>query len=94
MIRLSAATAVLFRLLAPAKQAEAPYPQSRVTLVTHSSPGGGTGLFLRELVQYLTPLMKTSFSVENIRGGSGAMAVAHVATAKPDGGTFYGTTPT
>ena len=75
-------------------QTQTPYPQSRVTLVTHSSPGGGTDLFLRELSQYLTPLMKTSFSVENIRGGSGATAVAHVAGAKPDGGTFYGTTPT
>ena len=79
-------------------QAQAPapaaYPVNRVTLVTHSSPGGGTDLFLRELTQYLTPLMKTSFSVENIRGGSGATAVAHVAGAKPDGSTFYGTTPT
>ena len=74
--------------------AQAAYPVNRVTLVTHSSPGGGTDLFLRELTQYLTPLMKTSFSVENIRGGSGATAVAHVAAAKPDGGTFYGTTPT
>ena len=77
-----------------AAQAQAPYPVNRVTLVTHSSPGGGTDLFLRELTQYLTPVMKTSFSVENIRGGSGATAVAHVAGAKPDGGTFYGTTPT
>jgi putative tricarboxylic transport membrane protein len=81
-------------LFSGAALAQAPYPQSRVTLVTHSSPGGGTDLFLRELTQYLTPLMKTSFSVENIRGGSGATAVAHVAGAKPDGGTFYGTTPT
>ncbi len=83
-------------LLAPftSVHAQAAYPVNRVTLVTHSSPGGGTDLFLRELTQYLTPLMKTSFSVENIRGGSGATAVAHVAGAKPDGGTFYGTTPT
>ena len=74
--------------------AQAPYPQSRVTLVTHSSPGGGTDLFLRELSTHLTPLMKTSFAVENIRGGSGATAVAHVAAGKPDGSIFYGTTPT
>ena len=88
------AAAAVFTLLGSTAQAQAPYPQSRVTLVTHSSPGGGTDLFLRELTQYLTPLMKTSFSVENIRGGSGATAVAHVAAAKPDGATFYGTTPT
>ncbi len=81
-------------LLATQTFAQAPYPQNRVTLVTHSSPGGGTDLFLRELSTYLTPLMKTSFAVENIRGGSGATAVAHVAAGKPDGSIFYGTTPT
>ncbi len=75
-------------------QTQAPYPQQRVTLVTHSSPGGGTDLFLRELATYLTPIMGTSFSVENKRGGSGATAVAFVAAAAPNGGTFYGTTPT
>ena len=87
------ATACLVVLSANA-WAQTPYPQSRVTLVTHSSPGGGTDLFLRDIAQVLGPLMKTSFSVENMRGGSGATAVAHVAGAKPDGGTFYGTTPT
>ena len=87
------ATACLVVLSASA-WAQTPYPQSRVTLVTHSSPGGGTDLFLRDIAQVLGPLMKTSFSVENMRGGSGATAVAHVAGAKPDGGTFYGTTPT
>ena len=75
-------------------QAPAPYPHSRVTLVTHSSPGGGTDLFLREISQVLAPLLKTSFAVENIRGGSGATAVAHVAAGKADGSVFYGTTPT
>lgn len=74
--------------------AQAPTMPSRVTLVTHSSPGGGTDLFLREIAQHLGPIMKTSFAVENIRGGSGATAVAHVAAGKPDGSVFYGTTPT
>ena len=74
--------------------AQAPYPQPRVTLVTHSSPGGGTDLFLRELSKHLTPLMQTSFAVENLRGGSGATAVAHVAAGAPNGSILYGTTPT
>ena len=74
--------------------AATPYPQTRVTLVTLSSPGGGTDLFLRELSTYLTPLMKTSFAVENVRGGSGATAVAKVAAGAPNGSIFYGTTPT
>ena len=86
--------AALAALAVTAVQAQTPYPQSRVTLVTHSSPGGGSDLFLREISQVLAPIMKTNFAVENIRGGSGATAVANVAGAKPDGGTFYGTTPT
>ena len=75
-------------------QAQAAYPHSRVTLVTHSSPGGGTDLFLRELSTYLAPLMKTQFAIENIRGGSGATAVAHVAAGAANGSIFYGSTPT
>ncbi len=74
--------------------AQADYPVSRVTLVTHSSPGGGTDVFLRGLTRHLGGIMKTSFSVENIRGGSGATAVAHVAKAAADGSMLYGTTPT
>ena len=86
--------ATLALLLSAAAQAQTPYPHSRVTLVTHSSPGGGTDLFLRELSQHLAPIMATSFAVENVRGGSGATAVAKVAAGKPDGSIFYGTTPT
>ena len=70
------------------------YPVSRVTLVTHSSPGGGTDVFLRELSKYMSPIMKTNMAVENIRGGSGAKAIAHVAKGPTDGSMFYGTTPT
>jgi tripartite-type tricarboxylate transporter receptor subunit TctC len=71
-----------------------PYPVNRVTLVTHSSPGGGTDVFLRDLSKQLNGVIKTSLSVENIRGGSGATAVSNVAKGAPDGSIFYGTTPT
>ncbi len=74
--------------------AQADYPVNRVTLVTHSSPGGGTDVFLRALTKHLGGVMKTSFAVENIRGGSGATAVAHVAKGPADGSILYGTTPT
>lgn len=85
---------VALAVLVPGAYAQTPYPQNRVTLVTHSSPGGGTDIFLRELSKHLTPLMKTSFAVENVRGGSGATAVAQVAGSPPNGAMFYGTTPT
>ena len=71
-----------------------PYPQRIVTLVTHSSPGSGSDVFLRELVKYLHKYINANFIVENDGGGSGAKAMSRVAIAKPDGGTFYAATPT
>ena len=62
--------------------------------MTHSSPGGGSDLFLRDLAKHLGPIMGVHFVVENITGGSGAKAMAYVAQAKPDGSVFYATTPT
>ena len=76
---------------APAKLA---YPQKVVILVTHSSPGAGSDVFLRELVRYLQKYINATFVVENDEGGSGAKAVSRVATAKPDGSMLYATTPT
>ena len=70
------------------------YPVDRVTLVTHSSPGGGSDVFLRDLAKHLGPIMNVRFVVENITGGSGAKAMAYVAKAKPDGAVYYATTPT
>ncbi|MCC7048942.1 MAG: tripartite tricarboxylate transporter substrate binding protein, partial [Alphaproteobacteria bacterium] len=75
-------------------QAQAKYPVSTVTLVTHSSPGGGSDVFLREMIKHLTPAMGINFVVENVSGGSGAKAVARVAKAPADGSVFYATTPT
>ena len=51
-------------------------------------------MFLREMTKHLGKVMGTSFVVENVRGGSGAKAMAKLATSKPDGSIFYGTTPT
>lgn len=90
-IRALALGAALFASAAAAAQG---YPHQTVTLVTHSSPGGGSDVFLRILARHLAPKMGVSFVVENIRGGSGARAVSKVATSPPDGSIFYATTPT
>ena len=74
--------------------AQTPYPHKNVTLVTHSSPGGGSDVFLRALAKHLGPKMGVNFAVENVRGGSGARAVSRVAQAPADGSMFYATTPT
>jgi tripartite-type tricarboxylate transporter receptor subunit TctC len=70
------------------------YPVDTVTLTTHSSAGGGTDVFLREMVKPLSEVMGVDFAVENVRGGSGAKAMAHLAASPADGSVFYGTTPT
>ena len=74
--------------------AQARYPKSVVTLATHSSPGGGSDVFLREMAPYLSKIMGVTFVVDNLQGGSGAKAMALLSRARPDGGMFYATTPT
>jgi putative tricarboxylic transport membrane protein len=86
--------AVAALLLSPGAMAQSKYPHPAVTLVTHSSPGGGSDVFLRELIKHLGPAMGVSFTVENVRGGSGAKAVAQVAQSPPNGTILYATTPT
>lgn len=70
------------------------YPLDTVTLITHSSPGGGSDVFLRELAGYLAPELGVEIVVENHKGGSGAKAMAHMASSPADGSIFYATTPT
>ncbi len=74
--------------------AQVAYPHRTVQLITHSSPGGGSDVFLREMSKYLSRQIAATFVVENVQGGSGARAMSRLATAKPDGSTFYATTPT
>jgi tripartite-type tricarboxylate transporter receptor subunit TctC len=88
------ALAAMLALPFATAEAQTKYPHATVTLVTHSSPGGGSDVFLREMVKHLTPAMGVNFVVENVSGGSGAKAVARVAKAPADGSVFYATTPT
>ncbi|MPZ10860.1 MAG: tripartite tricarboxylate transporter substrate binding protein [Kiloniellaceae bacterium] len=94
-LRNLAASVAVTALLAGAGQAAAQsYPIDTVTLVTHSKAGGGTDVFLREMTKYLGKHMGANFVVENVQGGSGAKAMAKLATSPADGSIFYGTTPT
>ena len=45
-------------------------------------------------VKYLSSYIGADLVVENVRGGSGAKAMAKLATSPADGSIFYGTTPT
>ena len=70
-----------------------PYPHNVVILLTHSSPGGGSDLFLRELARHLGPQMGVDFVVEHVPGGGGARAMSRLANASADGSVFYAATP-
>jgi putative tricarboxylic transport membrane protein len=94
LVPLTGCLAALALASSEAPSAEVDYPQETVTLVTHSSPGGGTDVFLRELIKHLGPIMGADFVVENVSGGSGAKAMALLATSPADGSILYGTTPT
>jgi tripartite-type tricarboxylate transporter receptor subunit TctC len=92
-------TALLAALVCGASCLGAPaaaqdYPIDTVTLVTHSSVGGGSDVFLREMSKYLGPALGANVIVENVTGGSGANAMARLASSPADGSIFYATTPT
>jgi tripartite-type tricarboxylate transporter receptor subunit TctC len=74
--------------------AQARYPKNVVMLTTHSSPGGGSDVFLREMAPHLARVIGAKVVVDNLAGGSGAKAMAVISKTKPDGGMFYATTPT
>ncbi|MCA3625395.1 MAG: tripartite tricarboxylate transporter substrate binding protein [Methylobacterium sp.] len=92
--RLAAAAIGAVALPAISRAAPMAYPYKVVTLITHSSPGGGSDVFLREMSKHLGRYIDATFVVENVQGGSGARAISRLATARPDGSVFYATTPT
>lgn len=80
--------------IALAAAGQARYPTKPVVLVTHSSPGAGGDVFLRNLAKHLEGIVPVPLVVENRPGGASARAVAYVATSPKDGYTLYGATPT
>ena len=86
--------AALVALAAPIGACNSSDRTTVVTLITHSSPGGGSDVFLRSMAPHLSRIMHETMIVENVEGGSGAKAMAQLARAKPDGSELYATTPT
>lgn len=94
LLALVVAAGAAIGLSATSVKAQTQYPVSPVRLVTHSSPGGGTDVFLRQLSTRLKDIMGANFVVENITGAGGARAMAALASGPKDGSMIYGTTPT
>lgn len=71
------------------------WPPQSLTLATHSSPGGGGDIMMRNLARTLEEKFGVTTVVDNRVGGSGAVAMSWLATqVEPDGTTLKAVTPT
>jgi tripartite-type tricarboxylate transporter receptor subunit TctC len=83
-----AATALLVAGLVSTPARAAEYPERTVDLVIPYAAGGGIDLLLRAMAEGFSAHFKHSFMVSNRTGAGGALGVAYVARATPDGHTL------
>ena len=67
------------------------YPERSITLLVGFSPGGSLDLSVRALAAAAEKTLGQPISVENKPGGTGSIALATLANAKPDGYTLVAT---
>ncbi|MBR6114333.1 MAG: tripartite tricarboxylate transporter substrate binding protein [Oscillospiraceae bacterium] len=85
---------------APVEAPKTDYPTKPVEVVYHSSVGSGGDIMIRAFDQSLTNLAKAGvinhkgWTVNNMPGGSGAIAWTYTADAEPDGYTLLGVSST
>jgi tripartite-type tricarboxylate transporter receptor subunit TctC len=79
---------LLFLLSASAALAQDSYPLRPVRLIVSFTPGGGADLTARTVAQKMAESLKQPVVVENRPGANGAVGVAAVVSAAPDGYTM------
>ena len=67
---------------------ELDWPKGNIKIIVPYSAGGGTDLMARTISPYLADILGTSVVVENLTGGSGAVAMNALANSAPDGYTL------
>ena len=72
--------------------AQAAYPEKPINFVCWSSPGSPLDTMMRKLASLMEQDLGQPISVENRRGGSGAVAMAYVMSQPADGYTVLSTT--
>lgn len=87
MLRSFVAALLAFAVVAPA-QAQEQYPTRPITLVVPFPPGGIADITARPLAAAMEKILKQPVTVQNKQGAAGAVGMASVATAKPDGYTL------
>jgi tripartite-type tricarboxylate transporter receptor subunit TctC len=71
-----------------AAAADEPFPTRPITLVAPFPPGGQADLMARPTAAAMEKLLKSPVAVVNKTGAAGAVGMAYVANAKPDGYTL------
>jgi tripartite-type tricarboxylate transporter receptor subunit TctC len=61
------------------------FPSRPINIVVPGPPGGGTDTIIRKLAEVIEPELGTKLVIENKPGGGGAIGVALVTQARPDG---------
>ncbi len=87
-LTLLAISAGLLLAIAPPGAAGASYPDKPIQLVVHTKPGGAVDIMARQLARIASRYCDQPLVVVNKPGGSGLLALAHVASARPDGHTM------
>lgn len=64
------------------------WPTGPVTIYMHTKAGGSSDIFMRTLAKAMEPEIKQSIIVVNSPGGGGAVQMARIKAAKPDGLTL------
>jgi tripartite-type tricarboxylate transporter receptor subunit TctC len=82
-----ALAALLAASALPAAAQQAPWPSRTIRIVVPYPAGGGTDFVARLLAERLTKTLRQPVVVDNKSGAAGAIGVAEVAKAEPDGHT-------
>lgn len=79
---------VLVPLVFSSQVARSEYPERPVTVIVAMDAGGTTDVSVRAMAPGASSALGQSIIVENKGGGGGTVALAVIATAKPDGYTL------
>jgi tripartite-type tricarboxylate transporter receptor subunit TctC len=84
------ASALVLALAAVTADAQEKFPSRPIDMVIPTAAGGGTDIAFRQLVDLVTPILGQKIVITNKTGGGGAVGMAQIIQAKPDGYTIGG----
>src|SRR3977135_1352557 len=85
---LAAAGAALALTHLPFADAQDKFPSRPIEMIVPTPPGGGVDIVARMLAELVEPILGARVVIVNKAGGTGAIGVAQMTQAKPDGYTL------